>query len=58
MKRRFAARPELIEKIVPQFTVCCRRLTPGPGHLEALCTENTTLQSTPIARFTPTEHRA
>ncbi|KAI0288859.1 hypothetical protein B0F90DRAFT_1672703 [Multifurca ochricompacta] len=55
MKRRFAARPELIEKtlkwidrvpcpcslsVIPQFTVCCRRLTPGPGHLEALCTEN------------------
>ncbi|KAI0289695.1 hypothetical protein B0F90DRAFT_1792174, partial [Multifurca ochricompacta] len=40
MKRRLAASPELIEKIVPQFAICCRRLTPGPGYLEALCTEN------------------
>ncbi|KAI0296315.1 FAD/NAD-binding domain-containing protein [Multifurca ochricompacta] len=54
MKRRLAARPDLLEKIVPQFAVCCRRLTPGPGYLEALCTENTTLQTTPIARVTPT----
>ncbi|KAI0297843.1 hypothetical protein B0F90DRAFT_1819053 [Multifurca ochricompacta] len=40
MKRRLAARPELIEKIVSQFAVCCRCLTPGPGYLEAQCTEN------------------
>ncbi|KAI0291049.1 hypothetical protein B0F90DRAFT_1781331 [Multifurca ochricompacta] len=58
MKRRHSARPELIEKIVSQFAVCCRRLTPGPGYLEALCTENTTLQTTPTARVTPTGHRA
>lgn len=26
--------------VVPDFAVCCRRLTPGPGYLEALCENN------------------
>ena len=26
--------------VIPGFAVCCRRLTPGPGYLEALCEEN------------------
>lgn len=36
MKRRLARKPELIDKIVPTFSPGCRRLTPGPGYLEAL----------------------
>lgn len=26
--------------VIPDFAVCCRRLTPGPGYLEALCETN------------------
>lgn len=26
--------------VIPDFGVACRRLTPGPGYLEALCEEN------------------
>ena len=26
--------------VIPDFAVTCRRLTPGPGYLEALCEDN------------------
>lgn len=26
--------------VIPDFGVACRRLTPGPGYLEALCEDN------------------
>ena len=26
--------------VIPEFSVACRRLTPGPGYLEALCEDN------------------
>ena len=26
--------------VIPDFPVACRRLTPGPGYLEALCEDN------------------
>lgn len=29
-----------VPKVVPSFPVGCRRLTPGPGYLEALCEDN------------------
>ena len=28
------------ETVMPDFPVSCRRLTPGPGYLEALCADN------------------
>ncbi|KAJ5560246.1 hypothetical protein N7513_002645 [Penicillium frequentans] len=36
MKRRLAKKPELLDELVPSFPPTCRRLTPGPGYLEAL----------------------
>ena len=36
MKRRLAKDPKLLDDIVPSFPPACRRLTPGPGYLEAL----------------------
>ncbi|KAL1999871.1 hypothetical protein VTN02DRAFT_3873 [Thermoascus thermophilus] len=36
MKRRLARKPELAEQLMPSFPPVCRRLTPGPGYLEAL----------------------
>ncbi|KAJ5632755.1 hypothetical protein N7490_009094 [Penicillium lividum] len=35
MKRRLAKKPELLDELVPDFPPTCRRLTPGPGYLEA-----------------------
>ncbi|KAF4185574.1 hypothetical protein CNMCM7927_006518 [Aspergillus lentulus] len=36
MKRRLSRKPELCENLIPSFPPVCRRLTPGPGYLEAL----------------------
>ncbi|KAL2843422.1 hypothetical protein BJX68DRAFT_278038 [Aspergillus pseudodeflectus] len=52
MLRRVTGKPELAEKIIPDFPPNCRRPTPGPGYLEALCQENVEYIQTHIERFT------
>ncbi|KAJ7754971.1 FAD/NAD-binding domain-containing protein [Mycena maculata] len=47
MLQRLATKPLIAEHLIPDFAVGCRRLTPGPGYLEALCQDN--------VEFTPTE---
>ncbi|KAK3385967.1 hypothetical protein B0H63DRAFT_395603 [Podospora didyma] len=54
MRQRLAKKPELLEHIVPDFSPNCRRLTPGPGYLEAISEPNVEYIRTPIARFTET----
>ncbi|EXJ79459.1 hypothetical protein A1O3_08961 [Capronia epimyces CBS 606.96] len=36
MKRRLEGKPQLADSLMPSFPPVCRRLTPGPGYLEAL----------------------
>ncbi|RSL84918.1 hypothetical protein CEP51_003643 [Fusarium floridanum] len=48
MKKRLEGRPDLYEAIIPTFAPGCRRLTPGPGYLEALKEDNVTFCNTPI----------
>ncbi|CAK7211031.1 hypothetical protein SEUCBS140593_001030 [Sporothrix eucalyptigena] len=52
MAKRVSKKPELLEKLVPSFAPHCRRLTPAPGYLEALCEDNVEYITTPIRRFT------
>jgi cation diffusion facilitator CzcD-associated flavoprotein CzcO len=52
MREKLAARPGLYEKLEPKFVPGCRRLTPGPGYLEALTRDNVQLINTPIAEVT------
>ncbi|ANB14279.1 hypothetical protein AWJ20_5244 [Sugiyamaella lignohabitans] len=53
MKARLGkASEEILPKILPSFSPGCRRLTPGPGYLEALGQDNVTVISTGIERFT------
>ncbi|KAF2104240.1 FAD/NAD(P)-binding domain-containing protein [Rhizodiscina lignyota] len=52
MTERLKEKPELLEQILPDFSPNCRRLTPGPGYLEALTKDNVSFIRTPIARFT------
>ncbi|KAI9712664.1 MAG: hypothetical protein M1820_001285 [Bogoriella megaspora] len=52
MENRLQGKPEIIKHIVPDFAPICRRLTPGPGYLEALTQDNVEFIPTPIARFT------
>ncbi|VDB82952.1 unnamed protein product [Peniophora sp. CBMAI 1063] len=54
MTRKVAKKPELVPKLIPDFAIGCRRLTPGPGYLEALCEDNATLETAHIARVTET----
>lgn len=54
IKKRIGDKPELLEKLVPDFPPHCRRLTPGPGYLEALTKPNLTFIQTPIKCFTTT----
>lgn len=54
MAKRLEAKPELLEKIVPDFSPHCRRLTPGPGYLEALTKDNVSFIRTPIESITET----
>ncbi|TVY22123.1 FAD-binding monooxygenase [Lachnellula hyalina] len=52
MAKRLSDKPELLDAIVPDFSPNCRRLTPGPGYLEALSEENVSFIQSPIKRFT------
>ncbi|KAL3297267.1 FAD/NAD(P)-binding domain-containing protein [Colletotrichum asianum] len=54
MKARLSGSDELAEEIIPDFSVGCRRLTPGPGYLEALTADNVTYIRDHIAKFTET----
>ena len=54
MKKRVEKKPELLDSLIPDFSPHCRRLTPGPGYLEALCADNVDYIQTPIKRFTAT----
>ncbi|RFU34831.1 Flavin-containing monooxygenase, partial [Scytalidium lignicola] len=50
MKTKLATRPGLYEALEPSFVPGCRRLTPGPGYLEALTKDNVYFIKTPIAK--------
>lgn len=52
MVSRLKDKPELIDVLTPDFSPNCRRLTPGPGYLEALTQDNVSYITTPIERFT------
>lgn len=52
MAQRLRRKPDLLNIIVPDFSPYCRRLTPAPGYLEALCEENVQLIQQPIKGFT------
>jgi cation diffusion facilitator CzcD-associated flavoprotein CzcO len=39
MRRRLKDKPEIIDHLLPNFPPLCKRLTPGPGYLEALTSE-------------------
>jgi cation diffusion facilitator CzcD-associated flavoprotein CzcO len=52
MHNRLVNKPGLLEKLLPDFPPNCRRLTPGPGYLEALTKPHVELIQTPIEKFT------
>ena len=50
MKRRLAGKPELVDELIPSFPPVCRRLTPGPGYLEALTDDKVDIIKSPITK--------
>jgi cation diffusion facilitator CzcD-associated flavoprotein CzcO len=52
MEQRLAKRPEVAKKLIPTFSVGCRRPTPGNGFLEALCEDNVEPVTKGIKRIT------
>ena len=48
MKSRLASKPSVIDQLMPSFPPVCRRLTPGPGYLEALVQPNVDVITTGI----------
>jgi cation diffusion facilitator CzcD-associated flavoprotein CzcO len=58
MRAKLAAKPELADILLPSFAVGCRRPTPGPGYLNALCADNCEVVWGEIASFTQTGLRS
>ncbi|KAI0666937.1 hypothetical protein C8Q78DRAFT_982944 [Trametes maxima] len=54
MEQKLAVKPWIAEKLIPDFPVSCRRLTPGPGYLEALCEDNVDFVASSITRVDAT----
>lgn len=54
MRSRLSKKPELLEELTPDFGPNCRRLTPGPGYLEAIQQDNVDFIRQSIRRFTKT----
>ena len=52
MEAKLAKKPEILQKLIPSFAPGCRRITPGPGYLEALTEDNVSFVSQPISRVT------
>ncbi|KAH9841071.1 FAD/NAD-binding domain-containing protein [Rhodofomes roseus] len=52
MRKKLAKKPWIADQVIPDYGVACRRLTPGPGYLEALCADNVDFVSSPIKRVT------
>ena len=54
MKLKPKQKPWIYESMRPNYPPGCRRLTPGPGYLEALMQDNIEFVSTGIAKVTAT----
>ena len=54
MRKRLAKKPEIAEHMLPDFPPLCKRLTPGPGYLEALTADNVDVISSPMSHIDAT----
>jgi cation diffusion facilitator CzcD-associated flavoprotein CzcO len=54
MTSQLEKKPELLEKLLPDFEPFCRRPTPGPGYLAAISADNVSYITTHIESFTKT----
>lgn len=54
MKRKLEKKTQIAEHLIPEFPPHCKRLTPGPGYLEALTSDNVEVIPTPISHVDAT----
>ena len=54
MKRRLREKSGLLDQLIPSFPPICRRLTPGPGYLEALTDDKVDLITSEIVKVDET----
>ncbi|KAL4894975.1 hypothetical protein BDV59DRAFT_200232 [Aspergillus ambiguus] len=50
MEQRLKGKPNLLDLLLPDFPPLCKRLTPGPGYLEALTSPKVNVIATAIAQ--------
>ncbi|KAL3433933.1 hypothetical protein BDV09DRAFT_170944 [Aspergillus tetrazonus] len=53
MRERLSKNPHLIEKLIPNYEIGCRRLSPGDGYLEAMQADNARFCFNRIVCITP-----
>lgn len=53
MKQRLESAPHILDALLPSFSPGCRRLTPGPGYLEALTQPNVAFVTSKIIKISP-----
>lgn len=54
MRKALNYNEELCSKLIPEWTLGCRRLTPGEGYLESFLLPNVALEQSSITKITPT----
>ena len=54
MRQRLSKKPEVANHLIPSFPPLCKRLTPGPGYLEALSDDKTDVIPDKIDRIDAT----
>lgn len=54
MHSRLSKKPEVADHLLPEFPPLCKRLTPGPGYLEALTADNVSVIPKSISHVTAT----
>lgn len=52
MRRKLERKPEIASTLIPAFPLGCKRLTPGPGYLDALVADNVNFVSDDLECFT------
>lgn len=54
MRKALNYNEELCSKLIPEWTLGCRRLTPGEGYLESFLLDSVKLEQSSITKITPT----
>jgi hypothetical protein len=54
MRAKLARKPAIADTLIPPFPIGCKRLTPGPGYLDALVADNVSFVSDDLECFTET----